>query len=870
MTLVIFTSSPNGCYVYMDGFKIGTAPFTTQLDPGQYNFEYRKSGYDTVKKKFVIFAPEVMPAQSIFLSLSKSKEPPPEEEEEPEEEEKEYKVSVISAKAVGKEKLDVDFTVENKGNVRDKFYITIYHTTDPKFDVTETTSYCDPNERDNENFNNISNPYPDRIKYKIKSKKGNKIIKTGTIKSPKWVKAPPPEIEELPAWVKETTEFKGLMANMPLESGQGSIFLSCDPEVLPKLYVNGKDEKVNTPVIIVGKVGVYEIELKHSSYKQRKFKVEIIAGKRRQLIISMVKKPIPEDENNWWNALGGFMKSLYGAKEPMTPHTLYLETGKVVRGLPPIIGIAGPTAAAKTSAPGILTGVRNVLTSKWYIAGILTIFAITEFPQALMMAHWVLKDVPKSIRDNIEARFFALKDLFWTIKTQLSEGKHNIAKINLGLAKTELDDLRTLLETGTIEGESVKAALESIGAYESTIAVLNTREAEYNLLLDQLKETKEPTGIKWNVLGPDTFTTDTWSDKTWKYGDVFDIGADWYRGMLKSEGYEDLAFTVAVEPGKISTATYTMELTPGEIPVEKARLIITIRDTDTDELKSAYLWINDIKQSGYFSSYTIDSDPGLINIRIERTGYERYEYPVEVIAGQKWEGVFEITPITDVVPENVEIIFRTNEDCEIEIEGYITKFTENQKAAFNLPPGWYKAILRKDEYETKTFTFTVRVDSPESYPITLEKTEAPWEPPEELPKEKSYLQFNITGPGIFTVSNFPDIEMGYGFVKEVMPGEYKGKISAEGFKSEEYTQFISEGETKIVDITLTQIITEELPVKWRVDVDSLPSGGKILIDGQFTGEWTPGYIILNPGMYMVSVVKTGYIPAEAEITLEED
>jgi hypothetical protein len=51
----------------------------------------------------------------------------------------------------------------------------------------------------------------------------------------------------------------------------------------------------------------------------------------------------------------------------------------------------------------------------------------------------------------------------------------------------------------------------------------------------------------------------------------------------------------------------------------------------------------------------------------------------------------------------------------------------------------------------------------------------------------------------------------------------------------------------------------------RVFINSNPGGAKIMINDGFTGQWTPGFVDLEPGLYKLTTTKTGYQPQNSWI-----
>ncbi|RDI95731.1 PEGA domain-containing protein [Meiothermus sp. QL-1] len=70
-TLVV-RSSPSGAQVLIDGRVVGTTPLVLELQPGSYQLELRRSGFDPLRAGFTI-----RPGQTTELSLTLTASPPP-------------------------------------------------------------------------------------------------------------------------------------------------------------------------------------------------------------------------------------------------------------------------------------------------------------------------------------------------------------------------------------------------------------------------------------------------------------------------------------------------------------------------------------------------------------------------------------------------------------------------------------------------------------------------------------------------------------------------------------------------------------------------------------------------------------------------
>jgi hypothetical protein len=105
---------------------------------------------------------------------------------------------------------------------------------------------------------------------------------------------------------------------------------------------------------------------------------------------------------------------------------------------------------------------------------------------------------------------------------------------------------------------------------------------------------------------------------------------------------------------------------------------------------------------------------------------------------------------------------------------------------------------------------------------------------------------------------------------ELLPGIYDITLKAEGYLEETKTAYVKAGEVYSLAFLLTSETAGPSAHKaWRLDVDSSPASAKILINYSFTGKYTPDYVLLDPGAYVVSLTKSGYQRWETPVTLEE-
>ena len=114
---------------------------------------------------------------------------------------------------------------------------------------------------------------------------------------------------------------------------------------------------------------------------------------------------------------------------------------------------------------------------------------------------------------------------------------------------------------------------------------------------------------------------------------------------------------------------------------------------------------------------------------------------------------------------------------------------------------------------------------------------------------------------------YPVIEQEY----SIDPGYHAIKISKTGKKTWLKTVYVSAGDTITVSPafeddpsststgtgtgTTTTTTTETTQ---RVYINTEPTQAKVLVNGGATGEWTPCYLDLPNGYYIISTVKSGY------------
>ncbi|KKL78726.1 hypothetical protein LCGC14_2021990, partial [marine sediment metagenome] len=178
-------------------------------------------------------------------------------------------------------------------------------------------------------------------------------------------------------------------------------------------------------------------------------------------------------------------------------------------------------------------------------------------------------------------------------------------------------------------------------------------------------------------------------------------------------------------------------------------------------------------------------------------------------------------------------------------------------ALIELAPGSYDISLEAPGYEKWTGKAFVKAGR-------TEEIRAELKPRDKTEREENmgYLSINTEPMGAIaiidgTVQDYPTPTK-----VDLDAGTHDVVIRKKGYQDLQDTVEIAAGDTVRRDYVLEEKITEDV---YRVFVNSSPSGGKILVDGYFSGQWSDGYVDLFPGVYDISVQKTGYLEAVQEL-----
>ncbi|MCE5224209.1 PEGA domain-containing protein [bacterium] len=111
----------------------------------------------------------------------------------------------------------------------------------------------------------------------------------------------------------------------------------------------------------------------------------------------------------------------------------------------------------------------------------------------------------------------------------------------------------------------------------------------------------------------------------------------------------------------------------------------------------------------------------------------------------------------------------------------------------------------------------------------------------------------------------------------LVPGKYKLEITKEGYQTYSAEVEVKQDQTTAIQATLTKTPVSPpkppptTPAKeWSIAISSTPSGAKIYLNNQASGQVTPATIKFKPGKYTVKVTLNGYKEQSKTVTFTND
>lgn len=398
---------------------------------------------------------------------------------------------------------------------------------------------------------------------------------------------------------------------------------------------------------------------------------------------------------------------------------------------------------------------------------------------------------------------------------------------------------------------------------------------EHEALADEkLAEEEEPGANEARVrfvIDPSNVTIE-WADFTWTGTTPieFVVPEGEILWSVSAPNYETETGSVFTTLGEVKTINVTLT----EIPPQESSLTISIVDSVSKEPLKANLFVNNVAQPYLLSVYSIKGIDGSVELRATREGYYEKVKTVNVQPGSTVSKTIELIKKEDEEPPVTDgtLVVLSSPNGYVNIAGQPEQITP---ATFKLRPGSYDVAVSLAGYVSVTRTAYIRTGEETTLSVTLTKETEPEPPPVSEDKAIVSVTSIPSGARIYVdgiVLNYPTPQR-----LELEGGEHEIKLTKEGYEDYVVRETYEANRSYARVWTLSHIEPTEPPgetppteeVKWRVDCSSSPSGAKILVDGSFTGKYTPDYIILLPGAYVIGFDKYGYFPAYVPIDLPE-
>ena len=97
-------------------------------------------------------------------------------------------------------------------------------------------------------------------------------------------------------------------------------------------------------------------------------------------------------------------------------------------------------------------------------------------------------------------------------------------------------------------------------------------------------------------------------------------------------------------------------------------------------------------------------------------------------------------------------------------------------------------------------------------------------------------------------------------IASLAPAVYRVTVSKSGYATETRNVQVVSGNRAALDVRLT-------PLKAWLNINVIPSGARILIDGKETGKFSPAEFTLDPATHNVTLKKEGYFDSSTDIKL---
>ena len=280
-------------------------------------------------------------------------------------------------------------------------------------------------------------------------------------------------------------------------------------------------------------------------------------------------------------------------------------------------------------------------------------------------------------------------------------------------------------------------------------------------------------------------------------------------------------------------------------------------------------------EAEFETPFTESIAPGSYSVQVSKEGFNPVAKTAIVKSGQDNPLSFTLTEITPAPEPKVGRLqlgvfaFKTGASIKgtLFIDDVAEKF-HLHSYTIDLDPGLYQLRVEEPLYED--FEDTISITKGEITDIRAELKKIveppPIEPPTEPPPGEEPPLTNTKGR--LELSSDPEAKVfiaGKEVVSktpatiELAQGFYDLVFKAAGHKDLRRSAVIKTGELTRLAVSLA---SEEIPTPGvllpKVIVNSNPTGAKILINGEWTKEFTPSSVLLLPGEYELSLTKSGF------------
>ncbi|MDA3812800.1 MAG: PEGA domain-containing protein [Candidatus Cloacimonetes bacterium] len=241
--------------------------------------------------------------------------------------------------------------------------------------------------------------------------------------------------------------------------------------------------------------------------------------------------------------------------------------------------------------------------------------------------------------------------------------------------------------------------------------------------------------------------------------------------------------------------------------------------------------ILDGDSTGYVTPANLEIDPGDHICKLMLNGYNDYIVSFSIEKGDTYtiNAILDDTIILIVnsTPEGATIILDGNNT------GYVTPDT------LEINPGNHELRLELTGYQDYIENFSIEAGN--TYTVNANLI------------ENATLIANSTPEGATIILDGNNTGSLTPATLEIVPGEYELRLELVGYQSYVGTFYINGGDTYSVNVILEEIINTSL------QINSVPSGASIYIDGAYTGYFTPvTFTDILPGYHYFRIYKPGY------------